>query len=57
MRISKKKIENGLTVSVTGYEIRLTLEGYYEIYAIKARRYYSYSNYDLMRRCLNELIK
>jgi len=57
MRLNKKQIEEGLTVTVQGYEIRVTLDGYYEIYSVKNRKSFNYSNYGLMRRCLTELLK
>ena len=57
MRLNKKSIESGLTVTVKGYEIRVTLDGYYEIYSVKNKKEFQYSNYDLMRRCLTELLK
>ena len=57
MRLNKKSIESGLTVTVKGYEIRVTLDGYYEIYSVKNKKAFCYSNYDLMRRCLTDLLK
>ena len=57
MRLNKKRIEQGLTVTVKGYEIRITLDGYYEIYSVKNKKAFCYSNYDLMRRCLTDLLK
>ena len=57
MRLNKKRIEQGLTVTVQGYEIRVTLDGYYSIYSKINKKEFQYSNYDLMRRCLTDLLK
>ena len=57
MRLNKKRIEQGLTVTVKGYEIRITLDGYYSIYSKINKKEFQYSNYDLMRRCLTDLLK
>ena len=57
MRLNKKQIESGLTVTANGYEIRLTLDGYYSIYSKINKKEFQYSNYNLMRRCLTDLLK
>ena len=57
MRLNKKRIEQGLTVTVKNYEVRLSLDGYYSIYSKLNKKEFQYSNYDLMRRCLTDLLK